>query len=124
MPRRATRIAGLLLALAVVAAWAWGRTRARSARTAWAGPVAVAVLVLDGGADQPPDAPSVRRLHASLDALAAQRSGERRRHAPAAQGPAFTVELFGPGHRGRGGVAQPLRATAQPARPGPAASAR
>ena len=94
MPSRTTRIALLLAALAGAALWAASRTRARRVRVAWEQPVALAVLVLEG--ETPASPAQVASLRGSLEALAARLGEERRRHAPGARGPAFTVEVVGP----------------------------
>lgn len=91
LPAKATRVAVLLLLLAVVAMWASSRTSARLSRTGWDRPVTLAVLVLG----QPSPA-AMARLHAALDGLGQRLSAERARHAPGAIGESFVIELVGP----------------------------
>jgi hypothetical protein len=91
LPAKATRVAVLVVLLAVVAMWASSRTTARHARTGWERPVTLAVLVLG----QPAPA-AMARLRDALDGLGRQLSAERARLAPGAPGESFVVELVGP----------------------------
>jgi len=99
VPKKAVRVAMLLLVLAVVALWAVGRTRQRRARTTWQRPVAVAVLVL--GDASPVALGALRR---TLEQLGSRLDAERARLAPAAARgapAAFTFEVVGPLHPAR-----------------------
>jgi hypothetical protein len=91
MPRKATRVAVLLLLLAVTGLWAVSRLSARRARTSWERPVGVAVLVLG---EATPEA--MEALRATLGDLARRLAEERAAWDRSARGEAFTVELVGP----------------------------
>jgi len=91
MPRQATRVAVLLLVLAVTAMWASSRQSARRFRTSRDGPVSVAVLVL--GESSPA---AMATLRGTLESLARHLAEARAVHDPARAGAAFTVELVGP----------------------------
>jgi len=96
LPAKATRVAALLVLLAVVVMWASSRQAARRVRTAWERPVTVAVLVL--GEATPA---AMARLRGALDDLAHRLSSDRAAYAPGAAGETFVVELVGPLHPGR-----------------------
>jgi hypothetical protein len=91
MPRKATRVAVLLVLLAVTGLWAMSRLSVRRARTSWERPVSVAVLVL--GEATPA---AMAALRATLDDLARRLGAERSAFDPSARGEAFTLELVGP----------------------------
>jgi hypothetical protein len=91
MPRKATRVAVLLVLLAVTAMWAVGRSRARRARTGWDHPVTLAVLVL--GQASPAAMETLRR---TLDDLGRRLSAAHAAWDPAARGETFRLELVGP----------------------------
>jgi len=93
LPAKATRVATLLVLLAVVVMWASSRQAARRVRTDWERPVHVAVLVL--GEATPA---AMARLRGALDDLALRLASERRAWAPGAGGETFVVELVGPLH--------------------------
>jgi hypothetical protein len=96
VPPKRLRVGVLLLLLAVVAMWAVGRTRQRRARTSWAAPLAVAVLVLG---EAPPA--TMAGLDGALAAVGRRLDDERTRFRPGATGPAITFELVGPLHPDR-----------------------
>jgi hypothetical protein len=91
MPRKAARVAVLLVLLAVTAMWASSRTSARRVRTTWEEPVRVAVLVIGEASPAAMD-----MLRATLDSLARRLAAERAAYDPAATGETFRVELIGP----------------------------
>jgi hypothetical protein len=91
LPAKATRVAVLLLMLAVVAMWASSRNSARRDRTGWERPVTLAVLVLGQ-----PSPSAMRQLQDALDGLGRRLSAERARHLPGAVGESFVIELVGP----------------------------
>jgi hypothetical protein len=93
MPRKATRVAVLVVLLAITAMWAVGRTTARRARTSWAQPVRIAVLVLG---DASPAAMDTLRV--TLEALSRRLAEVRAAWQPDASGETFSVELVGPLH--------------------------
>jgi len=96
MPRQAARVAILLVLLAITAMWAVGRTTARRARTTWAEPVRIAVLVL--GEASPA---AMGTLRTTLEALARRLAAVRAAYQPSASGETFSVELVGPLRVGR-----------------------
>jgi hypothetical protein len=91
LPRKATRVAVLLVLLAVTGMWAASRTSARKARTAWDRPLTLAVLVLGEASPL-----AMARLRQTLDDLALRLSTERATWDPAASRQAFVLELVGP----------------------------
>ena len=91
LPRKSTRVAVLLLLLAVTVMWAVSRVTARRARTSWDRPLRLAVLVL--GEASPPAVEALRR---TLDDLGRRLAAERAAWDPAARGEGFSVELIGP----------------------------
>lgn len=72
LPSKATRVAALLVLLAVVAMWGSSRQAARRVRTGWERPVTVAVLVL--GEATP--AAMARLVEPSLSPVFPQRQAE------------------------------------------------
>jgi hypothetical protein len=91
LPAKATRVAVLLLLLAVVAMWASSRLTARRSRTTWERPVTLAVLVLG---EASPGA--MTRLRGTLEELAGRLSSERAAYTPGTDRESFLVELVGP----------------------------